>query len=78
MRDQASIEGITPSQWLNRLVRRERDYPALPGDCREWLTIQAATAGYPHDPDRALVDVLRRLMDAYPHGTRPGGAGGEP
>lgn len=70
MREQAAIDGVTPSAWVSNLVRRERDFPTLPGDCREWLQCQAAAAGYPHDEARALVDVIRQLADRYPHGVR--------
>jgi hypothetical protein len=71
MRERAAADGITPSAFVMALVRRERDYPELPADCRAWLEIQAAAAGYPHEPERALVAVIRELADRHPLGVRP-------
>lgn len=70
IREQAYEDGVTVNAWMNRLIAAHRDGDRLPADVREWLRIQAANCGCPGDPDRALVLVLRHLMDRWPYGAR--------
>ena len=71
VRESAAAEGMTPSAWLERLVRRERDGGAwLPADVLDWLTIQSAQCAIPGDTEQTAIVVLRHLADRWPHGAR--------